>query len=318
VNIKHLEMLAAVATRGGYLAAGEHLHIAHSAVHRRVRLLEGAIGQKVFVRRGRTMKLTEAGQLLVNLALHIDSEVAAVESKIQELKKATMAKLRIGTGTTTLIFFLPPVLDELRIAHPHLEVQIMTGTAGQILRGIEAQTLDIALISEPTMESIRAGRLRSLPLFQEEFVLVVNKKHALANRRSICEQDLLDLRFIGYPKDSRLRALTDRALLTLTKAPRIDLELENEEAIVKMVELGFGAGFIARRRAERENLHILALPGPDVQLTVVAAYAMEATAKPLSSFVDLCLKHARSQDARAVGMSSPRKRPRVDELAEAM
>lgn len=318
MNIKHLEMLAAVATKGGYLAAGEHLHIAHSAVHRRVRLLEDALGQKVFVRRGRSMKLTEAGQLLVDLALRIDAEVMATECKIQELRQAAIRRLRIGTGTTTLIFFLPRLLEELKIAHPKLEVQIMTGTAGQILRGIEAQTLDIALISEPTAESVKAGRLLCRRLFQEEFVLVVNREHPLAKRQSISEQDIAALRFIGFPKDSRLRDHTDRVLLALTDAPRIDLELENEEAVVKMVELGFGAGFIARRRAEREDLHVLSLPGPQVRLTIVAAYAAQTQSKPLRSFVELCLKHAQALEPVWRPVTTPGAERRTEELADAL
>ena len=71
MELRQLEMLLSVVESSGYLNAGEALHVSHSAIHRQVRLLEHEIGDRILVRVGRHMELTEAGQMLIALAKNI-------------------------------------------------------------------------------------------------------------------------------------------------------------------------------------------------------------------------------------------------------
>ena len=105
MEIRQLEMLITVVERKGYLHAGEHLHISHSAIHRQIRLLEEELRDKVFVREGRTVHLTEAGKLLFDLASKITREVTAVKQQVKDQQRLFNGNLRIGTGTTALVFF---------------------------------------------------------------------------------------------------------------------------------------------------------------------------------------------------------------------
>lgn len=299
MNARQLKMLAAVAESGGYLSAGERLHISHSAVHRQVRLLEEAIGAKTLVRSGRTVRLTEVGELLVTLSHRIDADIAAVRAQLEDMRTLKEGLIRVGMGTTTLVFFLPPVLNELRTVHPGLEVQITTGTAEQLMRGVEKRDLDIVLISEPPPDWDYSRALRFRKLYSEEFVIVVSPQHPLARRKHISWAEAADLPILAFPKGSRIRQLIDHLFIAAGIEPRIKMELENDEAIVEMTKRDFGVGIVARSRASNDRLNILRIRGTKITLNIVAAFDGTYLPKRVERFLEICQTHAKAREAAA-------------------
>ena len=149
MNIRKLEMLLAVVDHGGYVNAGKHLNISHSAIHRQIRLLEEELGEKLLARAGRTAQITEIGAMLVELGRRIRREISDVEKQVRDMSLLQAGTLRIGTGTTSLIFFLPPILEEFRAKYPEIELHIVTGTADQIMQELKPGNLNFRIISEP-------------------------------------------------------------------------------------------------------------------------------------------------------------------------
>src|SRR5215471_11728668 len=129
MDLRQLDMLLAVVDAGSYAKAGENLRVSHSAIHRQVRLLEHEVGDRILVRSGRRVELTETGEILQQLGRRLRQEVAAAERLIKERNQLSSGHLRIGTGTTMLVFFLPPVLDQFRKEYPGIEVQVLTGSS---------------------------------------------------------------------------------------------------------------------------------------------------------------------------------------------
>ncbi len=285
-------MLFAVVEKKGYVKAGEHLHLSHSAIHRQIRLIEEELGEKVFLRSGRTMRLTETGKLLVDLAARVKNEVDGALQKIKEIDQLIGGRLRIGTGTTTLLFFLPPVLEAFRQKYPGLEMQVVTGTADHLIQEIQAGNLDVGLVSEPREGWKKEKNFHYERLYAEEFILAVSKKNRLAKRKHISWSELRDVPLISFPRTTRVWHLIDGHFQKARVVPKIVMELENEEAIEKMIEISLGAGFLARRRIVKNNLHSVTVGESPIVQHVAAVRSDSYTPRSTIEFMSLCREHA--------------------------
>lgn len=82
------------------------------------------------------------------------------------------------------------------------------------------------------------------PLGREEMVIVVNRDHPFARRRSIDPAELMSLRLILYEKNTAMQNLVDRYFESLKIAPNIAMEVENNEAIKSLVRAGLGSSIL--------------------------------------------------------------------------
>lgn len=292
MEMRQMEMLLAVVEQGGYLNAGEHMHLSHSAIHRQIRLLEEELGQKLLVRSGRTVQLTEAGKVLLNFAVKVKQDVSTIEQQIQDLGELTRGELRIGTGTTTLSFFLPPVLKGFHALYPLIELRVITGTADQLIRELQAGTLDIGLVSEPQQQWAAEKNLSYERLYEEEFALIANKAHPLAKRKTAAWSDLKDVPIITFTQASRVRRVIDKYFEDHGVRQRVVMELENEEAIESMIRLNLGVGFVARRRLNTGDFHQLSLAGEPIHLSIAAVNNASYVPRRVKEFLRLCRLHA--------------------------
>src|SRR5215472_8343189 len=117
MELRQLQMLLAVAEEGSYIQAGKRRNISHSAIHRQIRLLEEELEEHLLVRAG--------------LSRRVERDIAHTSAELRELSNLQSGTLRIGTGTTMLVFSLPEVLNRFRTEFPGVTVHVMTGTADQ-------------------------------------------------------------------------------------------------------------------------------------------------------------------------------------------
>src|ERR1700744_5962051 len=129
-------MLSAVVEEGSYQRAGYRLHISHSAIHRQIRLLESELATRILARKGKRGELTETGRILEDLSRRIRQDMTSVLQEIRDVNALRSGRIRIGTGTSMLTFFLPRVLEQFRSRFPGVTVQILTGTAEGVVTEI--------------------------------------------------------------------------------------------------------------------------------------------------------------------------------------
>lgn len=302
VNLRQLAMLAAVVDRGGYLAAGKHLHVAHSAVHRQVRQLEDAVGTKVLVRTGRGMQLTEIGSLLVDLTRRVDAEMVSVKTAVDNIRRRRLGTVRIGAGTATPIFFLPQVVAELRARLPGLALQIITRPAAAVIEMLRDHSVDIGIVDASSETS--DAPLRSHRVYREEFALAVAPEHPLAGVQSPQGSQLRELPIVSFPRCARASEVPERRLRAGGEDLQISMEIEDEATIVKMVELGVGAGLLPWRCCTSRRLHIVPTCPDRLLLDVVAAFDAENISTHAQMVLETCVRHAsRSCDPHPVIVS---------------
>jgi len=261
VELQQLAMLLAVVDSGGYTQAGKALNISHSAIHRQVRLLEEEIQEETLVRIGRRVEPTEAGRILVNLARRIQNEISGAQRQIGETTQLLSGHLSIGTGSSILVSFLPPILQRYRQEFPGVEVYLMTGTADGVIEDIASGKLDLGIVFNPADVPPGSHGTRYEILYKEEFFWAVGKGHPLARRKRATLREIAQHPLIMLPRTSHIRRTCERLFENAGLKPRVAMELENEEAIEKLIEIDIGIALRSRHRAHNPRIHTFATRG---------------------------------------------------------
>ena len=291
MDLRQLEMFRTVAETSSFTRAGEKLHVSHSAISRQVKLLEDELRVLLFARANKRVTLTEPGTALLTHVDAIFNQVAMATQSVHEISTKVDRQLNLGTATTMLDFFLPPVFEEFKRKYPRVEVHIKTGPWQLLLEAIRAGTVDLIIGSLPMPFLGRDLVVR--PLYREELVLVAGNNHPLTRKTTIRPDELTQFSLLTYPTYSATRQILESMFRRLKISPNILLELENDEAIVNCVSEGVGIAFLPMSRAVQKKLHFVRIADVPIFRTVgmVTPQARQARAH-LDYFLTLCAGQA--------------------------
>ena len=236
--LRELKTFVAVARHGTFAAAGQQVGLTQSAVSAQMRVLEQGLGVRLFERSGRAAVLNAAGRHALPLAeqmLGLYAQMALPTSAAEwqgELKVGAIATLQTG--------LLPEALPRFRAAAPRVELKLVPGVSLNLLSQIDAGELDLALLIKPPFELPK--ELLQISLAREPFVLIT----PLSVTADDPLQILAEQPFVRYDRRSfggrRVNQFLREQRLTVQEA----LELDELEAIVRMVECGLGVSLIPR------------------------------------------------------------------------
>ena len=240
MDLHQLKVFYSAVRAGGFTHASRELHLSQSTISQHVKQLENELGCQLFIRVSKKVLLTEAGQLLRDHCERIFQDVKNAEMAIRELNGMQRGKVRLGSGSTTLIYQLPPVLEAYQAHYPNIELVIVSETTDVIIRDVQAQRLDLGLVMLPVAEN----DLQFTPLCEEELKIAIPSRHPMARKSALTINDLRSLRFILYEQKTVMRRLIDNFFTTLNVTPQIAMVMENIEAIKSLVGTGLGASVL--------------------------------------------------------------------------
>ncbi|HYG84758.1 MAG TPA: LysR family transcriptional regulator [Azospirillum sp.] len=238
VNLDYLRAFVTVIEHGSFSAAAERLGLTQPAVSLQIRQLEKRLGTALVERVGRKARPTAAGTELLAHADAIDAAVSSAVEAVARHASGTMGRVRLGTGATACIFLLSPVLGELRKTYPSLEITVTTGNTADIVKAVEENLIDIALVTMPA-----AGRMLEVtPVLDDEFVAIAPRDMALPARLTAACVSKLPL--LLFEPGGNTRRLVDRwfANANVTLSPV--MSLGSVEAIKAMVAAGLGCAIL--------------------------------------------------------------------------
>lgn len=237
MDFHQLKVFHAAVRTSGFTLASRELNLSQSTVSQHIKQLEEESPCQLFVRVGKRVVLTKAGEILREHCEKIFQACQNAELAIRELSGLTKGRVRFGTGATTLIYQLPPVLETYRTRFPQVELIVVSEITDNILRDIHANRLDLGLVMLPVEEN----DLLVSPLCDEEVWLAIPSSHLLARKRALRVDDLRQLRFILYERKTVMRKFIDDYFAKLGIVPDIVMVVENIEAIKSLVGAGLGA-----------------------------------------------------------------------------
>lgn len=236
--LRELKTFIAVTRHGTFAAAGMHIGLTQSAVSAQIRQLEQALGVQLFDRTGRQATLNAAGLRALPLAKEILETFnrMAVPVNANDYR----GELKVGAITTAQTGLLPHALVRLRQAAPTVECKVMPGVSLELLSQVDAAELDSAIIIRPPFDLPK--ELYVQVLRKEPFVLVV--PNTLAGDDPL--QLLNTQPHVRYDRASFGGRLVSRFLREQKLDVQVALELDELEAIVRMVECGLGVSLIPK------------------------------------------------------------------------
>jgi len=248
VDLRQLEIVKAVADAGSFTAAARQLHVSQSAVSRQVLLLEEELKEPLFVRLGRRVRLTPAGEALLQLSRRVLADVRDTTTAIVEHHRKLRGTIHLAGGMTVCLHVFPSLLKEYRRRHPHVEVKLTTGGTPQVLERIRSGTIDVALLTLP----VEGADLMQVPVMREELLLVTHPSHPVARRRRVRAAELDRQPLVLFERGSSTRRVIDAMLTREQIAPTIVMETENVEILKALVAIGMGMAIIPYQAVARE------------------------------------------------------------------
>ena len=245
MDLRQLEIIRAIADTGSFTAAGEKLHVSQSAISRQILLLEEELGEPVFHRIGRRIRITPAGESLLQLSHRVFQDLQETVSTISEKRDSLSGTIRLVGGMTVCLYVFPTLLAEVRRVHPHLDLKVTVGSAERSIAMLRSGAGDLGMITLP----VEATDLVSVPVLQEELLLITYPAHPLAKKKSITPADLDRQDFVLFETGSITRRLVEQFFARESVDPEVIMETENVEIIKAMVRSGLGISIIPSQAA---------------------------------------------------------------------
>ncbi len=248
MDLRQLEILQAIAETGSFTACGRKLHVSQSAISRQIALLEEELGEALFLRVGRQVRMTPAAETLVQLGQRVFQDVRETVGAITDRTHTLRGTLRLAGGMTVCLYVFPPLLKHMKKVHPQLDIRLTTGTAARSVEEIRAGRVDAGMLTIPVEET----DLVTVPVLREELLLVTMPTHRLAKRKRIMPQDLADEPFVLFEAGSATRKVIDTFFFNEKIEPPVVMDTENVEIIKAMVKTGLGIGIVPYQAIDRE------------------------------------------------------------------
>jgi len=245
-----VEILAATTPRlARFLAVAHAEHVTRAALDadvpqstlsRGIARLEADLGVELFVRSGRTLRLSRAGKILLR---HAERAAAEIVAGVQEIRgEADPVRGRVGFAFLTALgaSTVPGLLRDFRAAHPHARCDLAQGGHGTLIDRLREGSVDLALTSpDPGDTGVDVELLAEEPLH-----LVVPTTHRFADRAAVALADAADEPFVGFLPGFGLRGTLDRHARQAGFRPRLAFEGGDIETVRGLVGAGLGVALL--------------------------------------------------------------------------
>ncbi len=207
LRMRQIALLLAIEEHGTLRAASAQLGMTQPAATKMLHELEGALGQPLFERVGRGLKLTSAGQCVMNYFRGMRGAMEALNRELQELRLGSAGKLFIGSIMAASPAHLTDALIRLKETYPLLSVEISVGTSDRLMEQLREGVLDMVI---GRVLSLSSPDYQFRPIADEALSVIVAKEHPLAAQRSVSFSALQHYPWILQPAGSPMRDVMEQ------------------------------------------------------------------------------------------------------------
>jgi DNA-binding transcriptional LysR family regulator len=220
VDLDHLKTFVEVAKEGNFSRAAAKVFRSQPAVSAQIRQLEEGYQQRLFDRSGKAVRLTPAGEILLQYAqsllrLHDESRNA-----LSHASQETRGVLSIGANEATFLYVLPKVFERFHGKYPAVRISVYRNFSRKIIEKIEIGAVDVGIVTLP----VKSSCLRVIPFFRDELQLVIQAGHPLAAKKVVTLAEVAEVPLI-FPKTGSTRQILERIFNPFRDSLRISMEL---------------------------------------------------------------------------------------------
>ncbi|MDM7829758.1 LysR family transcriptional regulator [Cellulomonas edaphi] len=296
LDVGSLRMLRAIADTGTITGAAALLGVGQPAVSQQVRRLERRLGTALLDRSGRTVRLTEAGEVLARHGAAVGVALRAATAEVAALTGLRAGRVRLVAFPSSSATLVPRALVALRASHPGLQVTLDEAEPPEALRALRSGECDVALAFDYPGVGLGRGEddlagLVTRHLLDEPMLVALPDGHPASGDDVLQLADLADDDWIaGCP---RCRGHLLSAALACGFAPRIAHATDDYVAVLALVEAGLGVamlpdlvrpvaerqpGVVVRPAAGTSTRAVHAVTAPDLLRVPAVAATLDALA----------------------------------------
>jgi LysR family transcriptional regulator for metE and metH len=238
----HLAIVQAVDKHGSLTAAAEILCVTQSALSHSMKKLEQQLGTDVWLREGRSLRLTQAGQYLLAVANRVLPQLALAEERLGQYAQGERGALRIGMECHPCYQWLLKVVAPYLARWPDVDVDVKQKFQFGGIGALFGYEIDLLVTPDPLYKP----GLRFEAVFDYEQVLVVNREHPLANVDYVKPAQLTREVLITYPVETDRLDIYNQFLMPAGVTPRRHKVIETTDIMLQMVASGRGVSALPR------------------------------------------------------------------------
>lgn len=284
INLHLLRIFEAVALSRSFSQAADTLYISQPAVSKGVRELERQLGVALLDRSRRTIRMTEAGQLLHHYAQQLFAIERAAETGLAQLRELGQGRLALGASSTIGTYMLPSLLGAFRQRYPGVQLMLDIDGPERLIERLRKEPLDTVFVEGPIDDT----DLLVAPWRTDTLVVVAAAHHPLLEWQPLGVAELLDMPFVLHERGSGTREVVEAALRERCVSLRVVLELGSTETVKQAVCAGLGLAIVSTAAIELERvagkLVVLDVPDLVIQHTLAQVSARGPVSRTLDAF----------------------------------
>lgn len=307
MDLAALAIFRAVVRENGVTRAAAKLNRVQSNVTTRIKQLEEQLGAPLFVRDGRRLVLTAAGETLLPYAERLLALADEARHAVREDRPR--GRLRLGTMESTAASRLPAVLARYHHAWPDVALELVTGTTDWLIDKVREFELDVALVARPLGSVTLDAPFESVSIFREELVLLTPRGHPCVRT----PRDVLLPTLVAFERGCAYRCYVENWYAAHGMKPARVLELGSYHAIVACVAAGAGIAVAPRAvlDVQRDLDNLSVHPLPDFAPIDTLLVWRQGHASAASNALRDALLVAAAESAAGVGLAAPAGREAV-------
>jgi len=237
---QHLAILLEVDRTGSVTAAAERLNVTQSALSHTMRKLEEHHGIKIWMKSGRGLRFTQAGEYLLALAQRVLPQIDHAERALADFARGRRGAVRVGMECHPCQKWLARLTPDYLGAWPDVDFDIRTAFRFDGVAALLGHEIDLLITPDP----VELPELFFTPVIDYELVLVVHEEHPLAGRAFVQPRDLLSEELITVPVSVERLDIFTRFLVPAHCRPRSHRTAEATDLMLQLVAAGRGVSVL--------------------------------------------------------------------------
>ena len=290
MDFDQLNTFLEVAKLGSFSRAAEKVLRSQPAVSAQIRQLEQEYGHKLFDRSTKSVRLTPAGEVVLDYARQLLALRTTSLQATSAWNGVPTGTLSIGDNEGTFLYVLPKVFAEYHRKFRKVKISVYRSFTHKVSEKVEEGAIDLGVVTTP----VKSSSLTAIPVFRDRILLMAGPRSPLFNRKSVTLQEFAQQPLI-MPKTGSIRKLMEKNLRPYREHLNITMELTSVVMIKQFVMDGFGVSLIcasfAQRNVRRGEARLLGIEGLDLWRELALVYRKDRSLPVVASaFVDVAKK----------------------------
>jgi DNA-binding transcriptional LysR family regulator len=310
LSLDQLRTLSEVVAQGSFSAAARRLNLTQPAVSLQIRELESRWGVRLIERFGKQAHATVPGRDLIEHSRRILRECDAAELTMRRFRDGWLGRVHIGTTMTALMYALPPILRELRTAHPGIDIVVTNMATRDSVEKTIRNEIDFGLVTLP----VKSAQLNITPLRPETLVAILPATTKNVPKAVTAEYAAQQPLVLEHERGA-VHALVMQWLSKYLPLPREPMHLGIVEAAKQAVASGLGMSIVPDVSVAEPTPHFIVRPlNPPVPCTLALVEHRNKPNDPALEIVRQALLGLRVNEAPVPKERGPQSRLRGSAL----